>query len=58
MKPFLFILAFLVSLPATGSEEILVIGDSHTYGMFGKTLDTLLRSPSENSVVTVGWHPL
>lgn len=46
-----------LALPSAFPEErvsILLIGDSHTVGTFGKTLDTLLRAVPNSAVHTVG----
>lgn len=47
-------LAAALAWPAQAADTILVVGDSHTAGSFGRTLDDALRAGAGNRVATYG----
>ena len=49
-----FLISFTLASPATAVETILVVGDSHTVGAFGQTLDDSLRAVKGSRVATYG----
>lgn len=50
----LLLLTAVLAAPAAAAETILVVGDSHTAGSFGQTLDDALRGAPGNRVATYG----
>lgn len=55
MRPLLALaLALLAAAPSRAADTILVVGDSHTAGAFGKALDGALRAAPGNRVATYG----
>jgi len=52
--PLALLLFAAFALPASAADTILVVGDSHTAGSFGKNLDDVLRRGAGNRVATYG----
>ena len=54
MKPLLSALLLALAVSTNAAETILVVGDSHTVGAFGQTIDDTLRAAKGNRVATYG----
>lgn len=52
--PLALLLLPAFAVPAAAADTILVIGDSHTVGAFGRNLDDVLRRTDGNRVATYG----